>query len=183
MSEDTETVEDPRVYYRLGQAGSESLEMREASISAMYALGAAQNYGEVVAWSALDATRRQKILDALVDFPDAHRKLREPHIEIRVQTLPGGTRKLKLPKRGDSDEVDAAIIGAFGMVITKTKCPFCGSEDVESTTIGEEGEGWGRRCRSCEALWGVDPAKDDLPGLVHAHTGESVRELMEASDD
>lgn len=71
---------------------------------------------------------------------------------------------------------DAPIHGIGGMVITKTKCPCCGSDSVESTDDGDED--WGRRCKDCKALWGLDPARGDVPATVVVHTGEAVRQLI-----
>ena len=98
-------------------------------------------------------------------------------MEIKSMTLESTGKTLKIPT-GKPDP-DAPITGPFGMVITKVKCPLCGSEDIEST---DKGEGWGGQCRSCHAIWGVDEATDDSPGLVHVHTGEAVRQLMGEPD-
>lgn len=96
-------------------------------------------------------------------------------IEIKSMTLESSGKTLKIPE-GKLDP-DAPIAGLFGMVITKTKCPCCGSEDVEIT--GENtAEGWSRRCKSCEALWGLDTARDGH-SYSFTHTGEEVRQLMD----
>jgi len=99
-------------------------------------------------------------------------------IEIETTTLKSTGKTLKIPT-GKLD-LDAPITGPFGMVITKTKCPSCGSGDVgaypEPGSSGEK-DGWGRQCRSCHAFWGADADKG-----VHVHTGEAVRQLMEAND-
>ena len=110
-------------------------------------------------------------------------------IDIEVVTLEPTGRTLKV--KWNQAPPKLPVRGPYGMWVGKEKCPCCNSENVENTSmvgvveIGVEGEveGWGRRCLDCEALWGIDRAKGDTRGLVHVHTGEAVRQLIEAYSD
>ena len=87
-------------------------------------------------------------------------------MKLKVETLVPSGKTLRIPD-GKPDP-DAPIAGPFGMVITKTRCPFCDSEDVGGSGTDAT---WDRHCNGCSALWGVN-AK-----CVYSHTGESVRAL------
>ena len=100
-------------------------------------------------------------------------------IEIKTTTLKASSRKLKVRWPPDTETVKAPAHGPYGLVIGKDRCPCCRSENVEI----EEGdnEGWGGQCLNCQAIWGIDSARDGVPSAPHVHTGEVVRQLIEAN--
>lgn len=102
-------------------------------------------------------------------------------IDIEVTTLEATGRTLKV--KWNQGPPKLPVRGPFGMWIGKDKCPCCHSGNIEITTKGEEGEveGWNRRCLNCESIWGIDAPKGDARGLVHVHTGEVMRQLINAN--